>query len=70
MAEEFFRGMGLKIVTGSRYLGGFIGDGAAYGSWLAENVQGWLESVNTLAGVARKHPQSSYAGLKNSLQQE
>ena len=28
-AEEFFRGMGLQIVTGSWYLGGFIGDGAA-----------------------------------------
>ena len=26
--------------------------------------------VKTLAGVARKHPQSAYAGLENSLQQE
>ena len=25
-AEEFLRGMGLKVVTGSRYLGGFIGE--------------------------------------------
>ena len=28
-AEEFFRGMGVNIVTGSCYLGGFVGDGAA-----------------------------------------
>ena len=28
-SEYFFRGMGVKIVTGSRYLGGFVGDGAS-----------------------------------------
>ena len=28
-AHEFFQGMGLKVVTGSRYLGVFIGDSAA-----------------------------------------
>ena len=26
--------------------------------------------MKTLAGVARKHPQSAYAGLQKSLQQE
>ena len=66
--EEFFRGMGLKVVTGSQYLGGFIGDGAAENSWLARKVDGWGESVGTLAGVSRKHLQSAYAGLQKSLQ--
>ena len=33
-------------------------------------MEGWAESVRTLSGVARKHPQSAYAGLKKSLQQE
>ena len=28
-AEEFFCGIGIKIITGSRYLGGFVGDRAA-----------------------------------------
>ena len=31
---------------------------------------GWPESVETLAEVFRKHPQSAYAGLQKSLQQE
>ena len=31
---------------------------------------GWAESVRTLAGVACKHPQPTYVGLQNSLQQE
>ena len=58
------------MVTGHRYLGGYIGDKEAERSWLKENIQGWTESVNILAGVAQKHPQSTYAGLKKSLQQE
>ena len=33
-------------------------------------MEGWAESVRTLAGVARKHPQSAYKGLQKSLQQE
>ena len=30
----------------------------------------WTESVKLLAGVAHKHPQSAYAGLQKSFQQE
>ena len=32
-------------------------------SWIKEKVDGWYESIRTLEGVARKHPQSVYAGL-------
>ena len=55
--------MGIKIVTGGHCLGGFVGDRVAEDSWLVEKVQGWTELVKTLLGVARKHPQSAYAGL-------
>ena len=69
-AEEFFRGVGGVIVTGSRYLWGFFGDGAAEDSWLADKVQIWADSVKTLAGLARKYPQLAYVVLQRSLQQE
>ena len=69
-AEENFRGLGIRVVLGQRYLGGFIGDTEAEREWLREKLQGWTESVNVLVGVAHKHPQSAYAGLKKSLQQE
>ena len=62
-AEEFFCGMGENIVTGSRYLGGFVGYRAAEDSCMEEKIQGRAESVKTLEGVARKHPHSAYAGL-------
>ena len=62
--------MGLQIVMGSRYLGGFIGDGAAEKRCLDGKVEGWAESVGTLAGVFHKNPQSDYAGLHKLLQHE
>ena len=68
--KEHFRGMGIRVVTGHRYLGGFLGDVSAEKEWLGKKVEGWTESIATLAGVSLKHPQSAYAGLKKSLQQE
>ena len=54
-AKEYFRGMGIQVVTGRRYLGGFVGERKAEASWIQDKVDGWAESVRTLAGVARKH---------------
>ena len=39
-AEEFFRGMGIKIVTRSWYLGFFFCNRAAKDIWLAAKVKG------------------------------
>ena len=54
-AEEHFRGIGIRVVTGHRYLGGYIGDREAEGSWLKARIKGWTKSVVSLAGVAQKH---------------
>ena len=40
-AEEHFRGLVIPVVTGHRYLGGFLGDVAAEREWLEKKVQGW-----------------------------
>ena len=41
--EDFFWGIGIKVVTWSLYLGRFVGDREAEGIWMAEKVQGWTE---------------------------
>ena len=69
-AEEFSKGMGMKVVTVIRYLGGLIGDRKAEDTWMIDKVEGWLELVRTLFGFARKHLQSAYSGLQKSLQQD
>ena len=50
-AEEYFRGMGIRFVTGHRYLGGFLGDGSSEKEWLGTKVEGWTESISTLEGL-------------------
>ena len=39
-AEAFFRGYGIQIVMGSRYLEGFVGSKVAQDLWLGERVEG------------------------------
>ena len=38
--EEYFRRLRIKVVTGHRYLGGYIGDKDVEGRWLAEKIKG------------------------------
>ena len=44
---------------GSRYLVGYIGDISPQAQWLGEKVQNWAGGIQTLVGVARKHPQAA-----------
>ena len=62
--------MELKVVTGRRYPGGFIGEIKADKSWLARKLVGWAEYVETLTEFFRKHLHSTYTGLQKSLQKE
>ena len=69
-AEEFVQGIGIRVVKGHCYLEGFIGDREVEERWLGDKVMGWAESVETLAGVSCKYPQSAYVGLQKSIQKE
>ena len=70
MAEEFFKGMGVMMVAGSRYLGGYIGDKETEDIWLNKKVKGWEDSTKKLMGVACKNLYSAYTGLQKSFQHE
>ena len=56
------------MVTGIHYLDVFIGDPKLEKAWLDEKVKIWMDSAEVLAGVARRHLQTAYAGLQKSLQ--
>jgi hypothetical protein len=55
---------------GYRYVGGYIGTKESREEWLLPQIQKWKEGVETLARVARRFPQTAYAGLSKSLQSE
>jgi hypothetical protein len=45
------------------YLGGFIGEPAAFSQWLDGKIQHWSTAVAGLVLAAAKFPQSAYSGL-------
>ena len=53
----------MRVVTGIRYLGRFIGDPESKKAWIYKRVTGWTDLVEVLEGVARRHQQTAYAGL-------
>ena len=70
LAEAFFWGYGFQIMTGSQYLGGFVGTETEQARWLMGKVAGWWDLVANLDGVECWHPQTAYTGLNTSLQKE
>ena len=50
-AVAYFRGMGVIVVTGSRYLIVFIGDPAEERACISDKVKGWTNSVEVMYGV-------------------
>ena len=57
-AEEYFRGMGFRMVTRRRYIGGFIVDPVLDKAWMYEKLKGWTGLVEVLSRVELQHPQT------------
>ena len=51
--EAFFFGYELEIITGSRYLGGFVVKEAAQACWIEEKGEGWRSSLDIMASTRR-----------------
>lgn len=69
-ATELFSGLGVQIVSGSRFLGGYIGDKIGTATFVRERVQMWLSCINRFALAAETQPQAAFASLSKSLQCE
>ena len=69
-ALEYFQDLSFTVTTGSRYLGGFIGEDAPLREWLRSKTEDWEAAISELASVCQKYPQSAYSGLQKLLQQE
>ena len=69
-AKLAFPDFNFKVQTGSRYLGGFIGEEDALHEWIRLKTLAWETAIIDLASVADVFPQAAYSGLQRSLQQE
>ncbi len=69
-AQHHLEGLDLKLLTGARYLGGFLGEDSDLEDWIKPKIQEWVRGIEELALVARRFPQTAFAGLAKSFQQE
>ena len=54
-------GLTLSFVSGSRYLGAYLGPQAELEVWMKPQVEALAHGVRVLAKISRRQPQSSYA---------
>ena len=59
LANDIFGPLGIQIVTGHRFLGGFIGDLDERRNFVIDKVLQWSNHVKTLAAVASLQPQAA-----------
>jgi len=69
-AETMFSDLGVRVVTGNRFLGGFIGDLSDQNSYVTSKIQKWVGNIKVLSDVAVTQPQLAYAAFTKSLQHE
>ena len=67
-AKALFGELGVKIVRGHRFLGGFIGEEEDVHAFVLEKVKTWTSGVGVLAEAAELYPQAAFAALSKSLQ--
>ena len=69
-AERLFGALGVQIVAGHRFLGGYLGDHAGCEHCVSDKVRLWVTNLLSLTKVAVKEPQATYAVLTKSFQNE
>jgi hypothetical protein len=55
-AKQIFMGLKINIVTGQKFLGGFIGGETDVSRWMEQKVDGWVQSVKKMSRAAALQP--------------
>jgi hypothetical protein len=67
-AKRIFTGrLTVKVVTGTRFLGGFVGGEAERRSYVGEKAEEWVALTTKLADIAELQPQAALTAYRLSL---
>jgi hypothetical protein len=67
-AKQIFKGaLTVKVVTGTRFLGGFVGEETERRQYVEKKVKGWVALTTKLADVAELQPQAAHTAYRLSL---
>ena len=67
-ANDLFHDLGVSVVTGSQFLGGFVGNLSLAADFVSNKVGVWCKCIQSLSNIAIDEPQASFAALARSLQ--
>jgi hypothetical protein len=67
-ARRIFTGrLKVKVVTGARFLGGFVGEESERSAYVAAKTKEWVAMTTKLADIAELQPQAAYTAFRLSL---
>ena len=66
-ASDLFRDLGVNVVTGSWFPGGFVGERSLAADFVSNKVRVWCECIQSLSDVAIGEPQALFTALARSL---
>ena len=66
-AKSMFQHLGIKVVNGYGFLGGFIGDRETTKQFLDNKTTGWVNNLVKLSKAAESQPQAAFAALSKSM---
>jgi hypothetical protein len=69
-AKILFSDIGVQIVTGQRFLGGYIGCDTGKALYMEKKVKHWNGCIEKLTEIAKSQPQAAFSALTKSLQCE
>ncbi|KAF6200183.1 hypothetical protein GE061_006484 [Apolygus lucorum] len=65
-AKERFSGTGITVVTGQRFLGGYVGDKDGKQAYLKKKMEKWTDNIKKISMASITQPQSAYVAFTNS----
>ena len=68
--QQLFGDLGVQIVPGHRFLGGYLGDHSGRMQYVSEKVNVWVSHLLSLTKIADEEPQAAYTALTKSFQHE
>jgi len=64
---DMFHDLGVRVVSGSRFLGEFVGKKSLAADFVSNKVKLWCNCIQQLLDVVIVEPQASFAAFARSL---
>ena len=66
-AKLLFKDIQINIMTGHRFLGGYVGSAADCQDWVQRKIEVWIHSVHALSKAADLQPQALFVAFTQLL---